>query len=483
MLRSSIGMSILFEDPITFEMMDNATITKCGHTFSESTIRPFVEEHGKCPLCNQALTTAELATNYKLNEAIAHYQKYKETASKAAKKKPQANEENENEGESEGGEGEGEEGEGEEEDGEEEGEEEEDVIVIRGPVSAEELNRQINPDYKSPEDDYKLIVDVLSARNLVDASSLFSKTNPYCQLTFQKRRQQTSTKKATLSPVWNECFIFDVDTESPSERDKCLRIEIFASASLSQVRGDKFLGQAEVDWQQINSNKSQKLKLDLPLLSKSGKGKKREKVTGSVSLQLRYANLRELQRSMVRFQLIRICLFLTFNFLLLLFDTNITHGMKSEDKTKTSSPPPTKAIKVLREKSNSRRASSSASPASTTATTSSSSSSPAAASTSSAMDQLASALTDFAIDHSNDSQPEEEEEDLFGRVGCPYDNCSHVCQPHEFLSHIISAGHDKDSKQQFVCPICWILSAGDLDYRVSNDTNLYNHVRNMHSQL
>ncbi|KAL6053587.1 Protein kinase C conserved region 2 (CalB) [Balamuthia mandrillaris] len=451
MLRSSIGMSILFEDPITFEMMENATITKCGHTFSESTIRPFVEEHGKCPLCNQALTTAELATNYKLNEAIAHYQKYKETASKAAKKKPQANEENdENEGESEG--GEGEEGEeGEEEEGEEEGEEE-DVIVIRGPVSAEELNRQINPDYKSPEDDYKLIVDVLSARNLVDASSLFSKTNPYCQLTFQKRRQQTSTKKATLSPLWNECFIFDVDTESPNERDKRLRIEIFASASLSQVRGDKFLGQAEVDWQQINSNKSQKLKLDLPLLSKSGKGKKREKVTGSVSLQLRYANLRELQRSM------------------------------SEDKTKTSSPPPTKAIKVLREKSNSRRASSSASPASTTATTSSSSSSPAAASTSSAMDQLASALTGFAIDHSNDSQPEEEE-DLFGRVGCPYDNCSHLCQPHEFLSHIISAGHDKDSKQQFVCPICWILSAGDLDYRVSNDTNLYNHVRNMHSQL
>jgi len=60
-------------------LQEDAMVTSCGHSFSQVSIESYVQQHGKCPVCQKTLQQSELAPNYKLREAIAQYRKYKET--------------------------------------------------------------------------------------------------------------------------------------------------------------------------------------------------------------------------------------------------------------------------------------------------------------------------------------------------------------------------------------------------------------------
>jgi hypothetical protein len=75
---SSDGFESVFEDPISFEIMDKAVMTPCGHSFSESTIVDWLQHSNCCPLCNRSLSLREISPNYKLREAICKYLKLKE---------------------------------------------------------------------------------------------------------------------------------------------------------------------------------------------------------------------------------------------------------------------------------------------------------------------------------------------------------------------------------------------------------------------
>ncbi|KAF2074879.1 hypothetical protein CYY_003798 [Polysphondylium violaceum] len=57
-------------DPITLLPMDNAVTTSCGHSFSESSIKDWLEKNQSCPLCNTKINASMLIPNYSLREAI-----------------------------------------------------------------------------------------------------------------------------------------------------------------------------------------------------------------------------------------------------------------------------------------------------------------------------------------------------------------------------------------------------------------------------
>ena len=67
-LGTGLGFSVLFEDPISMEIMSDAVITNCGHSFSKSTLDAWNKKEtvrsptsGKdnvlisCPLCNKKI--------------------------------------------------------------------------------------------------------------------------------------------------------------------------------------------------------------------------------------------------------------------------------------------------------------------------------------------------------------------------------------------------------------------------------------------
>jgi len=66
----------IFEDPISFEVMEEAVISKkCGHSFSNNTITAWLQTQSICPLCKTEMTISDLSPNFKLREAIeAHLQ-------------------------------------------------------------------------------------------------------------------------------------------------------------------------------------------------------------------------------------------------------------------------------------------------------------------------------------------------------------------------------------------------------------------------
>lgn len=60
--------------PICFNLIDEAYITRCGHTFCYSCISKTIETIGRCPKCNFALTSEEhIFPNFLLNELITKY--------------------------------------------------------------------------------------------------------------------------------------------------------------------------------------------------------------------------------------------------------------------------------------------------------------------------------------------------------------------------------------------------------------------------
>eukprot|EP01087_Luapelamoeba_hula_P002003 TRINITY_DN1177_c1_g1_i1.p1 TRINITY_DN1177_c1_g1~~TRINITY_DN1177_c1_g1_i1.p1 ORF type:complete len:384 (+),score=88.39 TRINITY_DN1177_c1_g1_i1:174-1325(+) len=265
-LVQSMGMSMLFEDPITFEIMENATVAGCGHSFSESTIKEYVRDEGKCPLCNKTLAVTDLMPNYKLREAITQYQQYK-ASQDAARRASSAGVKGDAAGNN---------------DDDEDSEEEEELHIPKK-VDTEALVRQINPGFKSQRDEEKLIVEVIGAKNLKNQRGLLSGTSsPYCTIQFQGRMQQTSVARSNLSPTWNECFLFEVKTAGVGGP---VTLEI---KDKHIVGRDTFMGKVEIPWDSIAEG--HKVNADYALT-----GKAKAKITGSISIKIRYVNLRNLK--------------------------------------------------------------------------------------------------------------------------------------------------------------------------------------------
>lgn len=58
--------------PVCFELIDEAYVTRCGHSFCYACIAKSVELHRRCPKCGAALASREhIFPNFLLNELVA----------------------------------------------------------------------------------------------------------------------------------------------------------------------------------------------------------------------------------------------------------------------------------------------------------------------------------------------------------------------------------------------------------------------------
>lgn len=80
------SMGFVFEDPVTYEIMEKAVMAPCGHSFSETTVADWHkdDEETTCPVCNTNFYKQDVVPNYKLREAIDRYLKDKEARDKLA---------------------------------------------------------------------------------------------------------------------------------------------------------------------------------------------------------------------------------------------------------------------------------------------------------------------------------------------------------------------------------------------------------------
>jgi len=64
-----------FEDPITLDLMEDAVMAPCGHSFSKDSIEQWLAPQGQdfCPLCKQRFASKELRPNYALRDAIERF--------------------------------------------------------------------------------------------------------------------------------------------------------------------------------------------------------------------------------------------------------------------------------------------------------------------------------------------------------------------------------------------------------------------------
>lgn len=62
-----------FSCPVCFEIISEATITRCGHTYCSKCIQKSIEINKKCPKCNQSLTLDQTFPNFLLNELISKH--------------------------------------------------------------------------------------------------------------------------------------------------------------------------------------------------------------------------------------------------------------------------------------------------------------------------------------------------------------------------------------------------------------------------
>ena len=57
--------------PISYELIEDPVIDKCGHTFERATLEGWLATNPRCPLSNQELHAADLTTNFALRDVIA----------------------------------------------------------------------------------------------------------------------------------------------------------------------------------------------------------------------------------------------------------------------------------------------------------------------------------------------------------------------------------------------------------------------------
>ncbi|KAK9758909.1 WD domain, G-beta repeat [Popillia japonica] len=75
--RQRSGTNITYDDnsldylcPICFNLIEEAYITKCGHTFCYGCITKSIETAKRCPKCNASVTTNEIFPNFLLSNLI-----------------------------------------------------------------------------------------------------------------------------------------------------------------------------------------------------------------------------------------------------------------------------------------------------------------------------------------------------------------------------------------------------------------------------
>jgi len=59
--------------PICFELINEAYVSRCGHSFCSKCLQRTVESHHRCPKCQLSLQTADIFPNYTLNAIIEKY--------------------------------------------------------------------------------------------------------------------------------------------------------------------------------------------------------------------------------------------------------------------------------------------------------------------------------------------------------------------------------------------------------------------------
>jgi len=73
------GMGLCFEDPVTFDLMVDATILACGHSFSATTVQNLLRIRKKCPMCDIVINEDAARPNYSLREAIVKYKQIRKS--------------------------------------------------------------------------------------------------------------------------------------------------------------------------------------------------------------------------------------------------------------------------------------------------------------------------------------------------------------------------------------------------------------------
>ncbi|CAF0923967.1 unnamed protein product [Didymodactylos carnosus] len=63
--------------PICFELISEAFVTRCGHSFCSKCLNRTVEQHHRCPKCQNSLASADIFPNYTLNSLIEKYRQQK----------------------------------------------------------------------------------------------------------------------------------------------------------------------------------------------------------------------------------------------------------------------------------------------------------------------------------------------------------------------------------------------------------------------
>jgi len=71
--RERTEMGKTFTDPITLAILDNAVITPCGHTFSETSIREWLKTNTTCPICKSYVSVDYLKPDFTIRDAISKY--------------------------------------------------------------------------------------------------------------------------------------------------------------------------------------------------------------------------------------------------------------------------------------------------------------------------------------------------------------------------------------------------------------------------
>lgn len=267
-------LGLIFEDPISFELMENAVVTECGHSFSEQTLTEWMASRDECPICQAKLSKKSVFPNYKLREIISKYQKYKKERNKrlalnaiarraASEVKPSST------------------------DGQLRSQ------SFAGTPSTAVSSSSLNlsdwdvisgnlSDSDEEEDGPTLIVDVLQAKEL--AKREWGKTDPFCLLEVAESCRQTRVIKRNFkNPQWRESFLFHVKEPAKSFFE------------LTIYTGTHFLGYMSIPVAELV--KSKKLCKWFPLQKqnpsedhnkKKKKKKSSNKVKGQVKLRFRY---------------------------------------------------------------------------------------------------------------------------------------------------------------------------------------------------
>eukprot|EP01113_Clastostelium_recurvatum_P029178 TRINITY_DN3521_c0_g1_i1.p1 TRINITY_DN3521_c0_g1~~TRINITY_DN3521_c0_g1_i1.p1 ORF type:complete len:672 (-),score=209.61 TRINITY_DN3521_c0_g1_i1:68-2083(-) len=278
-LSASLGLSTIFEDPISFDVMEDAMMTPCGHSFSESSITEWLRKHQHCPICNKGLKIGQILPNYALRTAISKFitaQKMIEAQqSRMRKKEDSASSLDDNSKLS--------------------------FTVseiqsdIATPPTSPQLNMSdwavINVDTHNPEEEElhtsnsRLLVEIVSAKNLVK-TDWFGHSDPYCVVEFQGQTKRSRVLQHTRDPKWEETFVFGITGETADNQYDMLCITVWNRERLLK---DRFMGSVRLQLREIMDALKMVRRFSLERLHPTS----RKRVQGDLLLRLQVIDLKK----------------------------------------------------------------------------------------------------------------------------------------------------------------------------------------------